>query len=91
MYYYKVFNEESLLGVVSSHDLRVYSLVNKIFLSANENNAEYVQCKNKIYRVDWLKPETYKLNLEKVQMHIITKEEYDLEKRNENFQDQSPI
>lgn len=91
MYYYKIFNEEQVLGVVSSLDLRVYSLINQTFLAADETQAQYVQFKNNIYRVDWLKPERYALNLDTIQMHIISKDEYEREKEKEKIQTQISI
>lgn len=51
-YYYRIINERdgSLLGFISSFDLRYYNEKNHRMLCCLEDKAQYIWCNNQIYR-----------------------------------------
>ena len=79
MKYYKLINDKNFIGVCTSHDLRKFQSKHKILLFSDENNAQYIQIDDKIYRDDWFAPIiTDSVDYETVKVIAIEKEEYDI-------------
>lgn len=52
--YYKIVNDNTILGVATSDDLIRYQLLHKMYLLASESSAEAIICNGVIYRADWM-------------------------------------
>ena len=80
MYYYNLYNEqEKLLGVISSLHLRYFNPKNKLILCCNEEKAQYASLNDKIYLVEWFRPEPKELKgkYPLALLEVITKEDYE--------------
>lgn len=78
MRYYKLINGKVFVGVGTSHDLRRFQFKHKIFLCCDEKYAQYIQCGDKFYHAEWMKPETIENSrYDTIDIIEITKEEYD--------------
>ena len=53
--YYKLIQGKSIVGVISSIDFRKYQEKHKRILFADEEDGQFVECKEKYYRDDWLR------------------------------------
>ena len=78
MKYYKLIDENTIVGVVSSNDFIRYQAFNDCFLHCDEITGEYVSYNGILYRSPWMKP--IKLHQEYVTLTIveITEEEYNI-------------
>lgn len=56
MKYFKLINDEVVIGVVSSDDFIRYSPIVDCFIRASEENGEYISFQNKLYRTTWMCP-----------------------------------
>ena len=78
MKYYKLIDNNHVIGVISSNDFIYYSPIVDCFLRGSEENGEYISFQNKLYRTTWMKPikvmQTYNL----VNTLEITFEEYEI-------------
>lgn len=52
--YYKIINDNTILGVATSDDLIRYQLLHKLYLLASESTAEAIICNGVIYHADWM-------------------------------------
>ncbi len=80
MYYYNLYDEqEKFLGVISSSHLRYFNPKNKLILCCNEEKAQYASLNNKIYLVEWFRPESEELKGEYplAILGLTTREEYE--------------
>ena len=55
MIYYKVIQNNKLVGIGTTDDLRVYQSKHDILLVADEDIAQYIQIKDILYRDNWFK------------------------------------
>ena len=55
MIYYKVIQNNKLVGIGTTDDLRVYQSKHDILLVADEDIAQYIQIKDIVYRDNWFK------------------------------------
>lgn len=77
--YYKIIADNKIVGVVTSSNMRRFQLKHKILLICDEQEAQYVQIDDKLYRDDWLVPVTTDLvEYESAQIINIPKSEYDI-------------
>ena len=56
MKYFKLIEDNQVLGVVSSNDFIYYSPIVDCFLRGNENNGQYISFQNELYRDTWMSP-----------------------------------
>lgn len=77
MNYYKIINEQNIVGALSSNDFIAYSPSADCYLSVSEETGEYANFQNKLYRDSWMAP--YQLYAPHTMATIIQidKEEYD--------------
>ena len=79
MNYYKLINGSTFVGVATQHDFRVFQQKHKIILACDEEQAQYVQCGETLYRANWMVPvTTNRVVYETVEVIRIDKEEYDI-------------
>lgn len=78
MNYYKIINEQNIIGAISSNDFIAYSPSADCYLSASEKTGEYANFQNKLYRDSWMTP--YQLYAPHIIATIIqtTQEEYEI-------------
>lgn len=92
MHYYNLYDEqEQFLGVISSLHLRYFNPKNKLILCCNEEKAQYASLNNKLYLVEWFRPEPKELKGQYplALLGLTTREEYEkyiaeMAKENEN-------
>jgi len=77
--YYKLINGGTFVGVATQHDFRAFQQKHKIILACDEEQAQYVQCGDTLYRSNWMVPvTTNRVVYETVDVIRIDKEEYDI-------------
>lgn len=79
MTYYKLIkNDNTFVGVATSDALLRYQNKHKILLNCDIQTAQYIMCKDNIYRCDWLVPENsdQRGKYQKVDLIEITEDEY---------------
>ena len=77
MKYYKIIDNNQIIGVVSSKAFVQYIPIAECFARCDETKGEYVSYSNKLYRDAWMSPT--KADIEFIEVHImnIQKDEYD--------------
>lgn len=79
-YYYKLINEKdnSVIGFISSFDLRYYNEKNHKMLCCLEDKAQYIWCNNQLYRTYTFsnEPSSYKNKYVEITAILTTEEEY---------------
>ena len=77
MKYYKIIDNNQIIGVVSSKAFVQYIPVAECFARCNETKGQYISYSNQLYRDNWMNPT--KANIEFIQAYIvnINKDEYD--------------
>lgn len=78
MKYYKLIDDNKIVGAVSSNDFIRYSPIVDCFLRGSEETGEYISFQNKLYRTTWMCPIQIMLDYISIQTIEITKEEYDI-------------
>lgn len=78
MKYYKLIDDNKIVGAVSSNDFIQYSPIVDCFLRGSEETGEYISFQNKLYRTTWMCPIQIMLDYIPIQTIEITKEEYDI-------------
>lgn len=76
MKYYKLINNNKVLGAISSYDFIYYSPIVDCFLRGNEQNGEYISFQNNLYRATWMNPIRVQQPYITVSTIEITEEEY---------------
>lgn len=56
MKYYKLIDGQNIVGAATSLDLRRFQKKHRILLTCDEDLAQYIQCGDTLYHVDWLRP-----------------------------------
>ena len=56
MKYYKLIEQENIIGVITSSEFLTYSPNAECYLISSEATGEYVTYKNKLYRDSWMSP-----------------------------------
>ena len=79
MNYYKLINGSDFIGVATQYDFRVYQKKHDLLLACDEQNAQYVQYGEMLYRSEWMSPVATDVFCYKMSDVIrIDKEEYDI-------------
>lgn len=77
MNYYKLIDAGTIIGVCSSYDLRKHQAKHDILLACDEDSAQYIQYKDKLYRDEWFKKlSTEKFEYDFVRIIVIDEQEY---------------
>ena len=56
MTYFRVDQDDTFIGIGTTHDLRKYQEKHKILLTSTEDDAEYIQIDEMLYHDNWLNP-----------------------------------
>ena len=63
MKYYKIVQDNTIVGVINSDDFIRYQAVNKLFIGADESTGDFINYNNKTYRSLWMKPLEQEFNI----------------------------
>ena len=79
MNYYKLIQDHTIIGAVSTDDMRKQSANKKMILFANEETAQFIDYNNQYYYDEWLRPlpDGSSLSVISVKIEKISKEDYD--------------
>lgn len=79
MNYYKLISGNTFVGIATQSDFRVFQHKHQIVLVCDEEQAQYVQCGDVMYRAHWMVPVTTdRVAYETVEVIRIEKDEYDI-------------
>lgn len=78
MKYYKLIDDNEVIGVISSNDFIRYSPIVDCFLRSTEENGEYINFENKLYRTTWMNPIKMMQPYSMISTSEITENEYDI-------------
>lgn len=80
MQYYKIIQDDTIIGVITSNDFIRYSDAINAFIGATPEEADLAEYKNKTYRARWMKPMNSNITIlyTVVQIIEITQEEYNI-------------
>lgn len=56
MKYFKLIKDGTFIGIGTSYDLRRYQVKHRIILASDEDDAQYIQVGDTLYRDEWLSP-----------------------------------
>jgi hypothetical protein len=77
--YYKLISGNTFVGIATQSDFRVFQHKHQIMLVCDEEQAQYVQCGDVLYRSHWMVPVTTdRVSYETVEVIRIEKDEYDI-------------
>ena len=76
MKYYKIVEQDQIVGVITSNSFIAYSPIPDCYVSATEVTGEYVSYKNKLYRSSWMQPIKQECPYTEALIISITREEY---------------
>lgn len=76
MKYYKLIDDNKIVGAVSSNDFIRYSPIVDCFLRGSEETGEYISFQNKLYRTTWMCPIQVIQDYTPIETIEITEEEY---------------
>lgn len=78
MKYYKIIQDNTFIGVVTSDNFVRYQPKTNMIIGSNERRGEFVEYKNTIYRATWMAPSTLNTEgYELAEVIEVTKEFYD--------------
>lgn len=77
MNYYKLINNNTIVGVVSQVDMRKYQMKHNLMLTCTTDKAEYAEFNGIYYHDDWMKPANDEVNFIHVTITPISEPEYD--------------
>lgn len=78
MKYYKLIENDQIVGVITSNNFVKYSPITDCYLGATDLNGEYAYYKNQLYRSTWMQPIVQSTPYKEVLIIAISKEEYDV-------------
>lgn len=79
MDYFKLINEQIIIGVITEDNFRKYQTKHGLILLSDEENAQFVEYKNVYYYDDWFRPLPNDSNVKRIFVDIIkiSKDEYE--------------
>ena len=79
MKYFKLIKDRvTFIGIATTDDFRKFQIKHSILLACKEDDAQYINCDNNLYRDTWLAPLNNNIiTYETSEIIEITKEEYD--------------
>jgi hypothetical protein len=78
MRYYKLIEDNKIVGVITSNDFIKYSPITDCYLRTTDLNGEYASYNGELYRSTWMKPIQSPVAHKEVLMISITEEEYNI-------------
>lgn len=79
MNYYKIIDGETFVGVATQKEFRRYQQKHNVLLACDEDEAQYVQCSDVLYRADWMVPVvTGSVDFKTITLIRIEQDEYDV-------------
>ena len=78
MKYYKILNNDAIVGIATSHEFIKYSPIARCFLRSDEQNGEYINLDGKLYRAMWMAPIVQLESYITATIIEITQEEYEI-------------
>lgn len=78
MKYYKLIDNNNVIGVISSNDFIYYSPIVDCFLRGSEENGEYISFQNRLYRTTWMNPITVTQDYTNIRTIEIEASEYEI-------------
>ena len=79
MNYYKILVDGAIVGVASNYDFRRHQKKHNILVACESNDAQYIQCGERLYRDTWLLDvSTEKFDYDNASIVPIEQEEYDI-------------
>ena len=76
MQYFKLVNQNKIIGVVTSDNFMKYSPIADCYIRTDEQNGEYVSYNGLFYRASWMQPITQKSPYQQLEIIDIPYEEY---------------
>ena len=87
MKYFKLVDNNTIIGIAASNNFVRYSPLVDCYLSSDELRGEYVNYKGKFYRSGWMQPYTIESPYQEVAILEITEEQYNIFKQAFETQD----
>lgn len=78
MKYYKIIDNNVVIGVINSNNFIEFQPVTSCFLRSNEEHGEFVSYNGSLYRDTWMKPIAWQTNYIQVQLIEIDEETYNI-------------
>lgn len=78
MKYYKLIQNNEIIGIATSNDFMEYLQHCDCYSRADENSGEYVSCNGKFYRDDWMQPAQHLSRYENATIISISQAEYEI-------------
>ena len=76
MKYFKLIENNSIVGVVTSDNFMHYNVLTDNYIRANEQIGEYVNYNGKFYRDNWMQPFVHKAKYQDITIMEIDEQEY---------------
>lgn len=78
MVYYKIVQDNKIIAVGTTANLRKHQIKHNILIESSENDAQYIEVKGKIYRDKWMKAPVSEdmVAFESINIEAISEEEY---------------
>lgn len=77
MNYYKIINDNLIVGVVDNYAMRKYQSKHNVILICGADDAQYAQYKDTLYHDNWMLPVSDNVPYAIAQIISINKDEYD--------------
>lgn len=78
MKYFKIINNNIIIGAITSNDFMRYLPITDCFVRANEQTGEYATYGGNFYRSTWMQPIVQQANYIEAQIITISEEEYNI-------------
>ena len=78
MEYYKILNNNTIIGVATSKQFARYSPVNECLLYCPKEQGQYIVYKEGLYRDSWMQPIYTSINYIEAQIRLIDEAEYEI-------------
>ena len=78
MKYYKLLNNNQIIGAISSENFIYFSPVANSFLRCEEDKGEFISYKGQLYHATWMRPIVIQANYISIQALEISEEEYNI-------------
>lgn len=59
MKYYKIIQDDTFIGVVTSNNFIRYQKKHNVFVGTNEHRGEYIEYNSVLYKASWMRPSPY--------------------------------
>lgn len=99
MKYYKLMQDNAVIGAISSNNFVRYSPITRSFKRADETQGEYISYQGQVYRAPWMRPIIEQIDYISVLVLEISEEEYNIyreaiehnEESSEPYEEEIPV